>query len=339
MSALLLWGAGSGFGVDLAAFQGFMRTPAGAPARSRPATLQAAKLEPVRMVGDADASYQQQNQLVTLGNARQGPQDTLSLPPETRVPEGLRPLLTDRKTPRQGVGLSGSTGAQLVPSPGVLEPGKSAVGVHVLPFDLKGINDESVGEESYMDTSLALTYGVMDGFEFGIDKSFGNQDTYDVNEPVFVNMKYQVPGNLTLGGSFCTDSQGAYHSVWVNAGVPVAWVGVGANFGPGEYHFSYNGWDKIKRAKYGGYNYDYNSGKGYADPVFFMVGGAVPISDAAHFIYDFNGDRFSLGFRFNYQKIVYFDASYISDGDYERLPGAIAHKRMRNVTFGGSLVF
>jgi len=340
MSALLLWGAGSGYGLDLSSFQGFMKTVSAAPARARAASSSPpARLEAVRTLGgDADASYQQ-NQLVTLGSAPQGPRESLSLPPATRVPEGLSPLLTDKKTPRQGVGSCGGTGAQLVPSPGVLEANKSAVAVHVMPFDLKGINDEAMGEESYMDTNVALVYGVMDGVEFGADKSFGNQDKFDVNEPVYVNAKYQVPGNLTLGGSFCTDSQAGYHSVWVNAGVPVAWVGVGANFGAGEYRFTYGGWEKIKRAKFGGYNYDYNTAKGYADPVFFLVGGAVPISDSAHFIYDFNGDRFSLGFRFNYQKIVFFDASYISDGDYERLPGAIAHKRMKNVTFGGSLAF
>ena len=340
ISALLLWSAGSGFGLDLSAFRNFMKSATGVPEQGRTSVSQNARVQPVRTLGgDADASYSQESRLVTLGNSNQGPRDSLSLPPETRIPEGLRPLMTDRKTPRQGVGICGMSGAQLIPSPGVLEPNKSAVSVHILPFDLKGINDETYSDGNYMDTNVAVTYGVMDGFEFGIDKGFGNQDKFDVNEPVYVNAKYQVPGNLTLGGSFCADSQAGYHSVWVNAGVPVAWVGVGANFGANDYKFYYSGWDKLKRAKYGGYNYDYNKGKGYADPVFFMVGGAVPMSDSAHFVYDFNGDKFSLGFRFNYQKIVYFDAAYISDGDYERLPGAISHKRMRNVTFGGSVVF
>lgn len=338
MSALLLWSAGSGFGFDLSAFRNFMKTNSKTLTQAGSSSRQAAPQGNVRSLNsDADASFQQ-GRLVTLGESGQGPRDSLSLPPETRVPEGLRPLLTDRKTPRQGVGICGISGAQLIPSPGVVEPDKSVFSVHALPFDLKGINGETYDDGNYMDTNIAVAYGVMEGLEFGVDKGFGNQDKFDVNEPFYVNAKYQVPGNLTLGGSFCAN-EGGYHSIWVNAGVPVAWVGVGANFGADDYKFSYTGWDKLKRAKYGGYNYDYNTAKGYADPVFFMVGGAVPISDSAHFVYDFNGDKFSLGFRFNYQKIVFFDASYISDGDYERLPGAVCHKRMRNFTFGGSLAF
>ena len=344
---LVLAPAGSaGWALDLSAFQNFLKgtpQPQSQPRYRGPAAAsllpaQEPRIKPVRRIADdADASYRG-TKLVTLGdNARQ--QEGLDLPPDTRIPEGLRPLLNDRKYPRQGISLTGNSGAILVPSPGVMEPGKSAVSVHVIPFDLYNVNDVKFADESYYDTSLKLTYGAFEGFEIGIDKTFGNQDRYDIKEPVYVNSKYQVPGNVTFGGNFCTDSQSGYHSVWVEAGVPVAWIGVGTNFGARNYRFSYNGTDELARARFGGYNYEYNRAEGWADPVFFMVGGAIPMSNYTHFVYDFNGDRFSLGLRFNYQHVLYFDAAYVSDGDYERLPGPIAHKRLQNFIFGGSLVW
>lgn len=338
--------------LDLTAYQGYLKNPppaapTRAPARpvarapapaAAPAVSAVPGLPPVRaLADDADASYRG-GTIMTLEDPRRD-REGFALPADTRIPEGLRPLLNDRKYPRQGISLAGNSGSILVPSPGVLEPGKSAVSVHAIPFDLYGINDQKYEDENYFDTSMKLTYGAFEGFEIGIDKTFANQDRFDLPEPVYVNAKYQVPGNITCGGSFCTDANSGYHSLWVGAGVPVAWVAVGTNFGVANYRFSYNGYDKLARSKYGGYNYKYDRAEGYADPVFFLIGGAIPMSRNAHFVYDFNGDRFSLGFRFNYQHVAYFDAAYVADGDYERLPGAIAQKRLRNFVFGGSIVW
>lgn len=292
---------------------------------------------------NADASYRNSNgtgQLVPLGsNTQQKDGERYLLPPETRVPKELRPLLSERKTPRQGLSFSGGTGAMLVPSPGVLGPGKAAVAVHAMAFDLYNVNNTKYKGEDYFDTAINVAYGSEGGYELSLDKVFANQDKYDIAEPMYLNFKYQVPGNVTIGGNFCTDSQAGYHSMWISAGVPVAWVGVGVNFGATTYKFSYNGYDRLKRAKFGGYNYDYSTGEGWADTVFFMVGGAVPLNDSLRFVYDFNGDKFSLGFRFNYQHTLYLDASYVSDGDYENLPGAIAHKQSSNFIFGGSVAY
>ena len=82
-----------------------------------------------------------------------------------------------------------------------------------------------------------------------------------------------------------------------------------------------------------------SSATGEADQFFFIIGGLVPLNDNLRFSYDFNGDRFSLGFRFNYQNALYLDAAYLADGDYENLPGAIAHKRNSNFVFGGTIAF
>lgn len=292
---------------------------------------------PRLLTEDADASWRG-NQLVTLGEKQRPSQDSLSLPASTRVPDALRPLLTDRKTPRQGISMTGGSGATLVPSPGVLEPGKTAVAVHAVPFDLYDVSERRLDDAAYFDTAVKLVYGLSDGVELGVDKTFTNQDRFDIPEPTYINLKYQVPGNITVGGSFAAGDTG-YSSAWISAGVPVVWVGVGGNFGPTSFKFSYNGYDRLSRAKFGGYNYKYDRGEGWADPIWFMVGGAIPMTNYTHFLYDFNGDRFSLGFRFNYQKVVFFDASYVSDGDYERMPGAIAHKRMNNFVFGGSIVY
>lgn len=296
---------------------------------------------------NADASYQNNSsnngigtKMVTLGgNRRLKDGERFLLPADTKVPKELRPLLTERKTPRQGLSFAGGTGAMLVPSPGVLEPGKAAVSVHAMSFDLYNVNNNKIKGQDYFDTAVCVAYGSQEGYEISLDKTFANQDQYSVAEPMYFNAKYQIPGNLTIGGSFCLDSQAGYNSLWISTGVPVAWVGIGTNFGASDYKFNYNGYDKLKRAKFGGYNYDYSTGTGYADPVFFMVGGAIPLNDNLRFLYDFNGDKFSLGFRFNYAHTLYLDASYVSDGDYENLPGAIAHKKTSNFIFGGSIAY
>ena len=332
--------------LNLSQYQDILRQKNPPPQTKSAASFLPANPEPKKKTSearavqeDADASYKN-SQLVTLGGtSNQQKLDGFSLPPDTRIPEGLRPLLADRRYPRQGISMTGYSGSIQIPSPGVLEPGKSAVAIHMMPFDLYGINDQRYDDEAYFDTNVGLVYGAFEGFELGIDKTFSNQDRFGVPEPVFVNCKYQVPGNVTLGGSFSTDSQSAYHSAWISAGVPVLWVGAGVNVGAGEYHFTYSGYDELKRAKFGGYNYKYDTAKGYADPAFFMVGGAIPLNRYLNFSYDFNGDKFSLGLRFNYQNTLYLDAAYLADGDYERLPGAIAHKRIRNFVFGTSISF
>ena len=356
MIGLLLGAADSSSGLDLSPYREFLGNRGGATATPRktaqrqwlpvnpipksvPADAATDPGGPRVLSDDADASWKG-NQLVTLGpkSNSAAPRESLSLPASTRVPEGLRPLLTERKTPRQGISLTGGSGALLVPSPGVLEPGKTAVSVHAVPFDLYDISERRLEDASYFDTAFKLVYGLSDGVELGVDRTFTNQDRFDIPEPTYLNLKYQVPGNVTIGGSFSA-GDGGYSSAWVSAGVPVIWVGVGGNFGPDSYKFYYNGYQRLARAKFGGYNYKYDRGEGYADPIWFMVGGAIPMTDYTHFLYDFNGDRFSLGFRFNYQKVAFFDASYVSDGDYERLPGAVAHKRLNNFVFGGSIVF
>lgn len=334
--------AASASALDLGRFQEFLssnrsRTPSvSAPAPARPPAR-----PPVRLLSeDADAVFGGQTQVLTLEKRPHGvTPPPLSLPSDTRVPAALRPLLTDRKYPKQGSAVGGSTGGLLVPSPGVLEKDRALVSVHAMPFALYNINDNQIRDADYFDTSIKADFGAWPGFEIGIEKTYNNQDRFDLDLPLYVNAKYQVPGNITLGTSLCTDANTGYSSFWVAAGLPAVWAGVGVNFGCEDYHFYYRGYDKLRRAKYGGYNYDYNTAKGYADPVFFMVGGALPMNRYSDFVYDFNGDRFSLGMRFNYQRTVFFDAFFVSDGDYERLPGPISHRRYRNFVFGGGVAF
>lgn len=342
-TAILLSVASSGFALDLSMFQGFLsgdrRKASPPPTRTYTDMGQNESSTNYRSL-NADAYYVQSGsgQLVTLGNNQpQRDGERYLLPADTRVPAELRPLLTERLTPRQGLAMAGGTGALLIPSPGVLEPGKAAVGVHVQMFDLYNINETKYTDQNYFDTTVSAAWGTSDGLEVSFDKTFANQDRYDISEPLYLNFKYQMAGNVTVGGNFATDS--GYHSTWVAAGVPVAWVGAGVNFGQSDYNFSYRGWDKLKKARYGGYNYSYNTAVGYPDQFFFIIGGAVPLNDNLRFVYDFNGDKFSLGFRFNYQNALYLNAGYVSDGDYENLPGAIAHKRSQNFVFGGSIAY
>ena len=125
-TAILLSVASSGFALDLKQFQGFLsgdRRKAPAPAQTFTEMLPADPSQNYRSL-NADAYYVQSNQgqMTTLGNNAQKDGERYLLPADTRIPGELRPLLTERLTPRQGLSLNGGTGATLVPSPGVLEP-------------------------------------------------------------------------------------------------------------------------------------------------------------------------------------------------------------------------
>ncbi len=293
----------------------------------------------------ADGNFYVQGQpaeYIPLANQNSKQGESYLLPGETRVPKELAPLLTERLTPRQGLAVNGGTGSTLVPSPGVLEPNKSAVGVHLQMFDLMDNLGKAYTDQDYFDTVISCSWGIEDGLEVGFDKTMDNQDRFDIEEPFYLNFKYQVPGNVTLGGSFNCSS--GYHSVWAAAGVPVAWFGVGGNFGVSDYKFSFSNepgkyHGKMKRAKYGGYNFDTNKGTGHADEFFFFLGGLVPLNDYLKFAYDFNGDKFSLGFRFTYQNIINVNVSYVSEGDYDNLNYAISHKKYTGCIFGASVLF
>ncbi len=346
-TALLMTISSTGLALDLTQYQSYLSPKnSSKAANNKKAALIAPPAQQYipYQSQSADAYYVhgEPGQFVPLEGQKRRDGERLLLPGETRVPSELRPLLTERLTPRQGLATIGGTGAALVPSPGVLEPNKTAVGVHLQMFDLLNNSDVKYTDQDYFDTTISAAWGADDGLEVGFDKTLDNQDRFDIDEPLYLNFKYQVPGNVTLGGSFSCDS--SYHSLWVAAGVPVAWVGVGGNFGPSDYRFSWsNDPDKyhgpLKRAKFGGYNFDTNKATGYADPFFFFLGGIVSLNDYLKFVYDFNGDRFSLGFRFTYQNLININASYISEGDYDNLAGAISHKEYKGFVLGASVLF
>lgn len=343
-TAILFATVGSGYALDLRQYQGYLSGNRGKAAVQEKKQSNVLPEEPINANNyrglEADAYYvtSQESQFIPLGNTQtQKDGERYLIPPETRIPKELKPLLVEERTPRQGLALNGGTGATLVPSPGVLEPDKTAVAVHVQTFDLYNINNVKYNDEDYFDINLSAAWGVQDGIEIGFDKTFANQDHYNLEEPLYFNLKYQASGKVTLGSSINCNS--GYHSAWVAAGVPVFWIGVGGNFGASDYKHSYVNPPKFRRAKYGGYNYNYNTGRGYADEFFFLVGGLIPLNDNLRLVYDFNGDRFSIGFRFNYSNIIFINASYISNGDYENLPGTIAHRQNRNFVIGGTVAF
>jgi hypothetical protein len=348
---LMLSFACQGLAVDLTQYQSYLSsnnttsaTKKAGKSRSRQKQTNVPQIIPYQSESQ-DSSYYVQGapgEYVPLSRTQPKTGESWLLPAETRVPKELTPLLSERLTPRQGLASIGGTGAVLVPSPGVLEPNKTAVGVHLQMFDLVNNSDVKYTDQDYFDTTISAAWGVEDGLEVGFDKTIDNQDRFDIEEPLYLNFKYQVPGNVTLGGSF--NCNGGYHSTWVAAGVPVAWVGVGMNYGPSDYKFSwsnepgkYHG--RLKRAKFGKYSYDPRKATGSADDFFFFLGGVVPLNDYLRFLYDFNGDRFSLGFRFTYQNLINVNFSYVSEGDYDNLAGAITHKQYKGFILGASVLF
>lgn len=336
----------SGFALDLSKYQSYLKQ------NKKNASQQTQKLpEPVKsqeakilpdIAINADAGYGNNSGFMPLNKTQKRLDgEHFLLPGDTKVPKELAPILTETRTPSQGLALNGGTGGILIPSPGVLKPDKKAVGVHVQTFELYDATGNQFEDQDYFDVTISGAWGMENGIEVGFDKTFANQDRYDIDEPLYLNFKYQTGKKVTVGGSINCNS--GYHSVWAATGLPVIWVGVGSNFGASDYKFTYSTLpgkrDKFKKAKYGGYNYNYDTATGHADKFFFMVGGLIPLNKNLRFAYDFNGDKFSLGFRFNYLDSLYLEASYLSNGDYENLPHAISHKKSRNFTIGGTIAF
>ena len=126
-TACLLAFAGNCAALDLSSFQSFLSGNRGKAPAKKPTRTFTDLGGPVEYSNNyrslnADASYRQQSgTLVQLGdNNPLADGERYLLPPETRVPRELRPLLSERRTPRQGLSLAGGSGATLVPSPGLL---------------------------------------------------------------------------------------------------------------------------------------------------------------------------------------------------------------------------
>ena len=115
VSAMLLGAVGSGFALDLSQYQGYLsgnRRKAAVQEQKQSNVLPEVPSNNYRSQNE-DAYYvtSEQNQFIPLGNNQpQKDGERFLIPPDTRVPKELKPLLVEQRTPRQGLALNGGTG-------------------------------------------------------------------------------------------------------------------------------------------------------------------------------------------------------------------------------------
>jgi hypothetical protein len=153
-------------------------------------------------------------------------------------------------------------------------------------------------------------------------------------ERLYWTFKYGIEtGAFPLALSFVVPSSKIdYSSALVSAGWNAFYFGIGTNYGGRKLEeLSFTTVNNFGTAMFGGYrlrsvlaNRNVQTSQslveGKPDPFFAFAGGQVPLGKNVHFLYDYNGDRFSSGFRFSIDAST-FEVNYVSNGDYDTLFG------------------
>ncbi|MFC1742702.1 hypothetical protein ACFL35_01815 [Candidatus Riflebacteria bacterium] len=229
---------------------------------------------------------------------------------------------------QSAINLHGQTGALLTPSPITLEQGKHQGAFHFWPYQRVNLNGQKI--EELAELSFKYNYGVLENFEVGIEKSY-TQDSQVPERGLCLSAKYSFP-KISISAGLLSE-QSAYTHIYLVAGEKYAYIGGGMTTGP-DYRFSLRRPQKFKYGRFGGYDYNKFQGSGHPDDFFVFLGGEFSVTEWVDFVYDFDGNRFGSGLRFNWKDMYYADLFFISDGDYNDLPPGITRRDQRNLILG-----
>lgn len=235
----------------------------------------------------------------------------------------------------------GSSGGLHVPDPETLPVGEYEFNLYYELFEETNVNTGNLATTG--DLTFVANAGIYDNLELGI-RSVSRLNTPVGDQSFQITGKYRFPidtYNVTLGGAFSTASPD-WSTVTMTAGWKALWVGLGYNFGGRRLEeITRTQLKNVGFASFGGYNI--RTGRnlrneqtitGHPDTVFGLFGLNLKLSEQLRALADFNGDRFSAGFRLNI-KDVKLDLSYISQGENQTL----LDRRSQNVVVGAGLSF
>ncbi len=201
--------------------------------------------------------------------------------------------------------LIGVSGTIQTPNPNVGEVGKFA-----FFYWRNSYSFTLAKEESYNYSSFGVNYIPLPGLEMGFQKRTNSNDRIP-DDGVLLYMKYAFPDTSFLKGAvglLADVETDHYSSIFLTFGDKKVHFGVGANVA-GEENSPYN------PAPMGGYDFDKNK----PEPFFFFIGATLDFPKDISLNFDYNGDCFSVGFDWKYDKQTFLRVFYRSDSDYDDL--------------------
>jgi hypothetical protein len=189
---------------------------------------------------------------------------------------------------------------------------------------------------------LSVSAGITQNIEAGAVHEFHTGSSTRRNR-MYWTLKYQMPSDsFPAALSFVIPgSKKDYSTAMASFGWSAFYFGVGTNFGGRKLEeLNLTTLNDFGTSLFGGYrlrsvlanrNVQANQTlvEGSADGVFGFAGGQVPLGQNINFVYDYNGDVFSGGFRLTLDTST-FHVGYVSEGDYDKLFG----RRQNNVIAG-----
>jgi hypothetical protein len=221
--------------------------------------------------------------------------------------------------------LSGPTGGLVIPDPMTLEPERTELGVGVSTYDQLSSN---LDVATSWDASFKVNVGVYHNLELGLEKTYRQQTNYR-DQPFYVQAKMRFPVdtfNVAVGvvGPIQGPDASSFYTV---LGWKSLWGGFGVNFGGKEFHeLTLTQMTDAGVAKFGGFNLHRTTvaGRtgsfftGEADTYFGLLGFNYQVSGAMSLLGDYDGDRFSGGFRFKLKEL-FLDIAYIGQREADSL--------------------
>ncbi|MBI2944220.1 MAG: hypothetical protein HYY25_08470 [Candidatus Wallbacteria bacterium] len=219
----------------------------------------------------------------------------------------------------------GPTGGLTIPDPMTLEPERTEVGITLESYDQLTANFDV--DTSY-DFSGKVNVGVYHNLELGVEKTFRQKTTFR-DQPYWFSGKMRFPVdtfNVAVGllAPISGPDASSFYSV---VGWKSIWGGFGVNFGGKKFReLTTSQLTQAGISKFGGFNLQRitvpgRTGTvftGEADTFFGLLGVNYRVSRNMSILGDFDGDRFSGGFRFNIKELI-LDAAYVGQKEIDSL--------------------
>lgn len=202
--------------------------------------------------------------------------------------------------------LQGPSGFIQVPSHTTIRRGQFEMGFHTRLFKIP-----DTAKSRYL-THMAMGFSPIQDFEIGIQKAVDSRDgSQDPDPDPTINLKARLPvigsGELaeTAFGIVLDTNPNNYHTMYLTLGG----FGVGWNFG---------GTPKTGVANYG----SWDRGRQEPKSIFLLVGIDYPKPKPgergyrSHYLFDYNGDVFSIGWRYKSHRGFWVDAAVHTKSTY-----------------------
>ena len=225
----------------------------------------------------------------------------------------------------------GLSGAILSPSPYTRRINEGSLLYSANFFDQRDLVSRNFARGARHFASFSS--GVDDQIEVALAQEFYTGSA-DQRSRFYWSFKYQIPNDSIPAAisAVVPASRTDYFSVTASIGWKPFYLGIGGNYGGRELqedNLLAN--QEFGVAQFGGYRMRRTTSlsngqptrtevKGFPDEFFAFAGGQVDLGNYVQWLYDYNGDVFSSGFRLNLDTST-FQITYVSSGDYDTLFG------------------